>query len=121
MTAKRADVIRQSCFFRRDEVGKRPARLAAFPVCLLAKEVESLQHRSACVVRVQLDIVTNGVGGKKSVYAARRDQILLNDAIQKSIAFGEYLPRLCTMLRMIEECGDRRLSVPRCGRTATSR
>ena len=35
------DVIGQAGLFRRDEVSQRPARLTAFPVSLLAEEVES--------------------------------------------------------------------------------
>ena len=38
-----ADVVGQSGFLRRDEVGERAAGLAAFPVGLLAEEVEALR------------------------------------------------------------------------------
>ena len=34
-------MIAQPCFLRGDEVGERPARLAAFFICLLAKEMKS--------------------------------------------------------------------------------
>ena len=50
-----ADVIGQPGFLGRDEVGERPARLAAFPVGLLAEEVESLEHLS----RVSLSVYSS--------------------------------------------------------------
>ena len=59
----------------------------------------------ACVVRVQLDIVAHSVGGEEAVYASRRDQFLLNDDIQKSVAFGEDLARLRTLSFVLKNAG----------------
>ena len=88
---------------------------------LLAKEVETLQHRLRASVRVQLDIVAHGIGREKAVYAARRDQFFSMMVIEESIRFGENLPRLRALFRMRRRCADKCPSVPRYERTATSR
>src|ERR1700722_4320006 len=49
---ERANVIGQSCFLRRDEVGKRPAWLAAFSIGLLAEEVKSFAYFFAIFIRI---------------------------------------------------------------------
>src|SRR5713226_7915130 len=67
--------------------------------------MESLEHLSACAVRVQLDIVAHGASGKQAVYAPRRDQVLLNDDIQESIGFGEDLARLYTLSLVLKNAG----------------
>src|SRR6266851_9194801 len=67
--------------------------------------MESLEHLSACAVRVQLDIVAHGASGKEAVCATRRDQVLLNDDIQESIGFGENLARLRTLILVVENAG----------------
>src|SRR5579872_625839 len=90
---KRAYVIRQPGFLRGDKVGERSTWLAAFPVCLLAEQVESLKHLSARAIRVQLDVITNGARGEKPIDTSSRDQVLLNDAIQKRLSFGKHLAR----------------------------
>ena len=41
--------------------------------------------------------VAYGAGGKETIYTARRDQILFNDDIEKSVAFAEDLPCLRPM------------------------
>ena len=100
-----SDMVRQAGFLWRNEVGERAARLATFPVGLLAEEVESFGYFFPLVVRVQLDIIARGIGGEKTIYAARRDQFLLNDDIEKSVGFCEYLPRLPTLLLVIKNAG----------------
>src|SRR5580698_2151110 len=85
-----------------NEVGERPAGLAAFLVRLLAEKVKSLEHGLALVVRVQLDIVAHGAGGKQAIYPARCDEFLFYDEIQKSVAFAEDLACLRAMLRMFK-------------------
>ncbi len=61
-----ADVIGQSGILRRDEIGEGPARLAAFSIRLLPQEMESLEHLVARLIRVQFDVVADGVGRETS-------------------------------------------------------
>ena len=83
----------------RDEVGERAAGLAAFPVGLLAEEVEARRaHRAARGVGVEFDVVADGIGGKEAVDAARGDQVLLDDVVEQRIGFGEELARLLALL-----------------------
>ena len=96
------DMVGQSGFLGRDEVGERSAWLAAFPVCLLAKEVKSFQNLLTGVVRIQFDVVADGAGWKEAVYAARSDQVFLNDAVQQCVGIVEDLSRLHTLPRVIE-------------------
>src|SRR6202030_2316541 len=55
-----------------------------------------------CAVRIQLDIVANGVGGKEAVNPTSRDQIVLDNEIQESVGFGEDLTRLSTVLLVLQ-------------------
>ena len=64
--------------------------------------MESFEHLCACAVGVEFDIVADRVGGKEAVYAARRDQVFLNDAIEESIGIGEELARLLALLLVFE-------------------
>src|SRR3979490_2284492 len=66
----------------------------------------------ARVVRVQLDIVAHGAGGKEAVYAPRRDQLLLNDDIEKRIGFGEDLACLRTLSIVLKNTGINALQSP---------
>src|SRR5271169_519021 len=59
--------------------------------------MESFEHSPAGAVHVQFDIVAHSAGGKQAIYPPCCDEFLLNDDIQKSIAFGEYLTRLRTL------------------------
>ena len=103
---KRANVIAQSGFLRRNKISQRPARgnigPGAFLVRLLAQKVESLQHLCARLVAIQFHIVAHCVCGKEAVHSTRRNQLLLNDAIQQSIGFSNNLPRLLALPLVLE-------------------
>src|SRR6202165_6142900 len=105
-------MIGQPGFLWRDEVRKRPARLAAFLIRLLTEEVKSFEHLFACAVGIQFDIVAHGAGGKQAIYAARRDQVPLDDGIQESVGFAKDLARLCTLSLMLENAGINALQTP---------
>jgi hypothetical protein len=113
-------VIGQPSFPGRDEVSQRPARLAAFFIRLLTEKVKSIEHLFAFVVRIQFDIVAHGAGGKQSIYAARRDQFLLDDGIQESVAFGKELARLRTLSLVLKNAGINALQPPGVERTGSS-
>ena len=74
--------------------------------------MESLEHLFASVVRVQFDIVAHGAGSKQAVYAPRRDEVLRNDDIQKSIGFSEDLARLRTLSLVLENARINTLQSP---------
>ena len=98
-----SDVIGQTCFLRRDEIGERPAWLAAFPVGLLSKEVEPIEDCFTLAVGVEFYVVAYGAGGKEAVYTACCDEIFFDDSIQESIGIGEYLLRLGTLPLVVQD------------------
>ena len=102
---ERADVIGQPGFLWRDEVGERPARLAPFPVRLLAEKVESIENFFSCAVGVEFDVVADCAGGKEAVYATCGDEVLLDDAVEESVGIGEELAGLLTLLRVLKDAG----------------
>src|ERR1700691_1488619 len=67
--------------------------------------MKSLQHLFAGLVRIQLDIIANCISRENAVHTPRRDQVLLNDGIEESVAFTEDLARLCAMLCVFENPG----------------
>ena len=114
-------MIGQAGLLGRDEVGERAAGLAAFLVGLLAQEVEALEDCCAGFIGVEFDVVADGVGGEEAIDAARGEQLLRDDLIEQRVGFGEELARLLALLARARGCAGRRLSVPRCGRRASSR
>src|ERR1700761_7091357 len=67
--------------------------------------MEAFEHLSTSAVCVQFDIVANSVCRKETIYAARLNQVLFNDAIEKNIGFFEDLPRLSTLLLICKDAG----------------
>ena len=81
-----------------DEVCKAEVELIRRLFHLLTKEMEPGQRPGPGFVGVKLDIIAYGIGGEKAVYAACRDQALLDDDIEESIPFREDLARLYAKL-----------------------
>ena len=90
-----------------DRQGSLPSLFACW-----RRKWKRVEHLVRVVVRVQLDIVAHGVGGKEAVDAARRDQLLLDDRIEQRIGFGEDLARLLALLRVVEDARINALQLP---------
>src|SRR4051812_31145715 len=94
---KRAYMITQSCFPWRNKIGEAATWLVSFFICLLPKKMKSFAHSVAIFVGIQLNVISCRVCGEDPVHASRCDQPLLNNHIEKSIAFFKYLSCLGTM------------------------
>ena len=88
------------------------AGLAALFVCLLAKEMKSVEHVLPAAIRIQLDVISHGVGGKESIYAACLDQVLLNDEIQKRVALRVDLACLRATVSFLNDTRVNSLQAP---------
>ena len=116
-----ADVVGEPCFLRRDEVGEGAARLASFLVRLLAQEVESLQHLCARFVRVEFDVVDDGVGREEAVDAARGEEASPRRCDPAARWLRRRAGAPARLARGGRGCAGKRPSAPRCGRRASSR
>ena len=62
-------------------------------------------EKNASQKLTKFDIVAHSIGGKQAIYSPRCDEFLLNNEIQKSIAFGEYLTSLRTLSLVLKNPG----------------
>ena len=62
-------------------------------------------EKNASQKLTKFDIVAHSIGGKQAIYSPRCDEFLLNNDIQKSIAFGEYSTRLRTLSLVLKNPG----------------
>ena len=68
----------------------------------------------------ELDVVADGVGGEEAVDAAGREQLFGDDPVEERLR-RRRRARACSPCLRVRGCADSFPSVPRCGRTATSR
>src|SRR5262249_48392528 len=109
---KPTDVIAKPGLLRSDEVCQRAAWLASLFVRLLAKEMESVEHFRPAAICVQLHVIAHSIGWKKSIHAARFDQVLLNDEIEELIGFGVVWAGLCATVPVRKDARINALQPP---------
>src|SRR3954452_8383787 len=97
-----ANVIAQAALFGRNEIREAELRIARGFFELLAEKMESGEDLLAASVRVQLNVVADGVGREKAINAPCLDEAFLDHQVQQFLSIREELAGLFAVLFMLE-------------------
>ncbi len=110
---KCAEIIRPAAILRGDEIGERIKRLGAAAFPLLAQRVDA-RERLLWLGRIEeLNIVPNTIGRPEAIHAIRREQLLVDDAIQQAPRVIVELARFAADGRIVKNLGVLSLEFPR--------
>ena len=92
--SKRTDVVLAAALQRRHEVGEGVKHVLPLPFPLLPEGVHTAEFVSPCVVGEQHDVITDRVGGKKTVHAPGHQRLVPHHLFEQSLRIVEEFLRL---------------------------
>jgi hypothetical protein len=92
---------------RRDVIGEAVIKLSSRFLHLLTQKIKRGDFFGAGVIRVDINVIADGVSGPESVNATRNQEIFRCNAFEKFLCLVEKFARLFADLRVVE---NRRIS-----------